>query len=253
MTRDKSLVWHPVDPSTLHLEGAKVAIIGGTGGIGRALSRFLASRGATVVVVGRTFRDSDVPGIEFLEADLGLMREAKRVGQALPAETLDLVIFTTGIFVAPRRQETAEGIERDLAVSYLSSLVILREIAPRLGKARPAIRWKPRVFVMGYPASGNELLVLDAARRYPNARFFGLDPGLMKGMVGLLTPSRETYSRRVAPLLVSPDLEAHNGAMFDWKGHAILPSPRLTDTSYVDAFITASEELVSRASIRLAS
>jgi hypothetical protein len=53
-----------------------------------------------------------------------------------PAETLDLVIFTTGIFAAPRRQETAEGIERDMAVSYLSRLVLVREIAPRLGKNR---------------------------------------------------------------------------------------------------------------------
>src|SRR5206468_971294 len=136
------------------LTGMNVAIVGGTGGIGRALSRFMASRGASVVVVGRTFRDSDMPSIQFIQADLSLMREAQRVAQALPAETLDLVVFTTGIFAATKRQETAEGIERDMAVSYLSRLVILREIAPRLGKNRPAARMKPRVFIMGYPGTG---------------------------------------------------------------------------------------------------
>ena len=28
--------------------------------------------------------------------------------------------------------------------------------------------------------AGNEMLVLDAAQRYPNATFFGLNPGLIK-------------------------------------------------------------------------
>ena len=109
MHRDKTFTWRRVDPSTLDLKGLKVAIVGGTGGIGRALSRFMASRGATVIVVGRTFRDADAPGITFVHGDLSLMREAERVGAALPAEVLDTVIFTTGIIAAPTRQETAEA------------------------------------------------------------------------------------------------------------------------------------------------
>lgn len=138
MKRNKSIAWRRLDPSSLTLNGTKVAIVGGTGGIGRALSRFMASRGARVVVVGQTFRDSDVPRIEFAKADLSLMREADRVAKTLPSEKLDLVVFTTGIFAAPERQETVEGIERDMAVSFLSRLVILREIAPVSGRtARP--------------------------------------------------------------------------------------------------------------------
>ncbi len=299
MQRDKSFTWHRVDSSTLDLKGLKVAIVGGTGGIGRAFSRLMASRGAGVIVVGRTFRDADVRGITFIQADLSLMREAKRVSEALPAETLDVVIFTTGSFAAPKRQETAEGIERDLAVSYLSRLVIMRAIAPRLGKDRPAARIKPRVFVMGYPGTGqagqvddlnaeksyrafpahmntvagNEVLVLDAAKRYPHATVFGLNPGLQKTeirnnflgegtlksrvtewMIGLLFAGPDTYARRVTPLLVSPDLEGHSGAMFDQKGNAILPSAQLRDASYVNAFIAASEALVAaRANVRMSS
>jgi hypothetical protein len=54
------------------------------------------------------------------------------------------------------------------------------------------------------------------------------------------------------PLLISPDLEGHSGAMFDPKGFAIFPSPKLTD-DYTKKFIGASEALVSRSSIRVAS
>ena len=43
MKRNKSLKWRRVAPSSVELAGIKVAIVGGTGGIGRALSRFMAS------------------------------------------------------------------------------------------------------------------------------------------------------------------------------------------------------------------
>jgi NAD(P)-dependent dehydrogenase (short-subunit alcohol dehydrogenase family) len=298
MKRDKNFVWRRVDTASFDLKEMKVAIVGGTGGIGRAFSRLMASRGASVVVVGQTFRDSDVPGIEFIKADLSLMREAQRVAALLPAEYLDLLVFTTGIMAGPKREETTEGIERDIAVSYLSRLVIVREIGPRLGKNRPAAPMKPRVFIMGFPGTGqagklddlnaeksygrwavqmttvagNEMLVLDAAKRYPNATFFGLNPGFIstnirsnlfggdtllyrftEWMIGLLTPSVETYTERLTPLLVSPDLEGHSGAMFNRKGLAILPTPKLTDSSYVNAFIAASEALVSRANVSTTS
>lgn len=300
MKKNKSITWQHVDASTLELKGWKVAIVGGTGGLGRAISRTLASRGASVTVVGQTFRDEGIAGIEFVKADLSLMHEAERVASALPAEQLDLVLFTTGIFAAPQRQETTEGLERDMAVSYLSRLVMLRELAPRLGKSRPAERatLKPRVFIMGYPGTGqagtlgdlnanksysamtvhmntvagNEMLVLDATRRYPHATFFGLNPGLIKTnirdnflgkdsfksrfaetLIGLLTPSPEAYAERITPLLVSRDLEGHSGAMFNQKGVAIVASPGLGDRTHVDAFISASEALVeSRANVSLA-
>jgi NAD(P)-dependent dehydrogenase (short-subunit alcohol dehydrogenase family) len=296
MKRNWSFRWHPAPFTSLKLNGMQIAIIGGTGGIGRALSRLLASRGASVLVVGRTFRDSDLSEIAFLKADLSLMREAKRVAEVLPGETLDLLVFTNGIFAAPKRQETAEGIERDMAVSYLSRLVILDEVAPKLGVARPGVRMKPRVFIMGYPGTGqtgtlgdldgeesysaikvhmntvagNGMMVLQGAKFYPNASFFGLNPGVIKtnirdnflgpgswksrmveGLIGLVMPRAETYAKRIVPLLVSSDLEGHSGAMFNNKGEPILPSPKLTD-SYISEFLAASEAMVSRAAVRLA-
>lgn len=209
MKRDETLSWRRVDASTLELAGTNVAVVGGTGGIGRAISRLLASRGARVTVVGRTMRDPDIPGLEFIEADLGLMREARRVATELPAETLDLIVLTTGIMAGPEREVTAEGIERDMAISYLSRLVLLREIGPRLGKDRAGKVEKPQVFLMGFPGTGqvgkaedlnaetryskwavhmntvvgNEMLVVDGATRYPNADLFGLNPGFVKSNI----------------------------------------------------------------------
>ncbi|MGF7213678.1 NAD(P)-dependent dehydrogenase (short-subunit alcohol dehydrogenase family) [Skermanella aerolata] len=58
------------------MSGLNAAIIGGTGGLGRAIALLMATRGARITVVGRTFRDAGLPGIDFVEADLTLMAEA---------------------------------------------------------------------------------------------------------------------------------------------------------------------------------
>lgn len=293
MKKSDSLKFTPPTLTRSEVLGLKVAVVGGTGGIGRALARELAGHGANVVVVGQTFRDTDKPKIEFIRADLSLMSEARRVAALLPAETLDLVIFTTGIFAAPRRQETTEGLERDMAVSYLSRLVILQGMAPRLGTHLPTGRRKARVFIMGYPGTGqtgtlgdlnaelsysamsvhmntvagNEMLVLDGARRYPHFNLYGLNPGLIKtdirsnfmagnkflfalleGLIGLMTPTADSYAQRIAPLLLAPELEAHSGALFNNKARAILPSPKLT-SPHVKAFLAESQALADRAGV----
>lgn len=188
----------------------------------------LASSGAHVVVVGQTFRDAGIPGIDFIKADLSLMSEARRVGKLLPAETLDLVIFTTGIFAAPQREETTEGIERDLAISYLNRRAILQQIAQRLGSGRTRPQFKPRVFLMGYPGSGqigsaddlnseksykampvhmntvagNEMLVLESAALYPHATFFGLNPGLIKTSIRDNFFGKDSLKSRVVEALI---------------------------------------------------
>jgi NAD(P)-dependent dehydrogenase (short-subunit alcohol dehydrogenase family) len=288
--RDPSFAWHRVAVHDLDLAGKKAAVVGGTDGLGRAIARVLAARGADVVVVGRTFRDEGTPRLAFERADLSRMSEARRIGEALPPD-LDLVVLTTGILAAPARQESSEGLELDMAVSYLSRLALVRALAPRL--TSPAAR----VFVMGFPGTGqlgelgdlnaekayesmkvhmstvagNEALVLDSAKRYPALRFYGLNPGLIKTgiranvlgghgslrhrvvetLIGLFTPTAETYAERTVPLLVAPELDARSGAMFHQKGHAILSTPGL-DEARVAALIAESEALIARALARAA-
>ena len=114
--------------------------------------------------------------------------------------------MTQGIFAGKQRAMNPDGIELDMAVSCLSRLVLLREIAGRLGKDRSSDKPRPRVFVMGFPGTGqlgdlddltgekhydafgvhmntvagNEMLVLEQRRKTPTVLFFGLNPGLVK-------------------------------------------------------------------------
>jgi NAD(P)-dependent dehydrogenase (short-subunit alcohol dehydrogenase family) len=181
-------------------------VIGGTGGLGRAIAQQALARGAEVTVVGRTFRDKKNPRLTFVPADLSSMREAVRLGLELPAELFDVALFTTGIIASRKtREETSEHVERDVAVSYLNRLAVLQGLSPRLGAARPDGAPRPRVFVMGSPGygilgdlddlnseqtyqpmvahaatvAGNEILVLGAKDRFPGPAFFGLGPGLI--------------------------------------------------------------------------
>lgn len=114
--------------------------------------------------------------------------------------------------------------------------------------------------------AGNEALVLDAAKRYPKLNVFGLNPGLIKTniranllggegslrqtfvetLLGIFTPTPETYAKRVVPLLFASELEDKSGAMFNQKAQAILPSEAF-NAAHVAAFIEESEALLRRA------
>ncbi|CDO92894.1 unnamed protein product [Kluyveromyces dobzhanskii CBS 2104] len=203
MKKDTDIVFTKPSLAEVDLNNQRVAVVGGTGGIGREFAKVLAQKGAKVIVVGRTFRDENVEGIEFIKADLSLVAEASRVGKFLPAENLNYVIFTTGVFAAPERKVTSEGLEEDMAISYFSRLVILKELVSRLKEHEGK---RPRVFIMGYPGdnklegcddlnsetsygaisthmktvTANEALVYYLKNRYDFINFHGLNPGLVK-------------------------------------------------------------------------
>lgn len=203
MKVDKTFSWVP---QTLNnLTKLNITIVGGTGGLGRAIGQKFAGAGANVTVVGQTFRDSSVKNIKFIKADLSSIEQSRKVAQELDAANTDILLFTTGIFASRQRQETAEGLERDMAVSFLNRLAIIKELAPKL-KSKLYFASSPRVFVMAYPGddklgtisdlnseksygviqahmntvAGNESLVYDSASKYKNVHFFGLNPGLIK-------------------------------------------------------------------------
>jgi NAD(P)-dependent dehydrogenase (short-subunit alcohol dehydrogenase family) len=203
---DPGVTIRPTPVDQLDLAGQRLTVIGGTNGLGRAIARRAHARGAEVTVVGRTFRDTPDARLRYVSADLSSMSTADGLGQELPVETSDILLLTTGIIAAPAREVTADGLERDLAISYLSRLAVLRGAAHRLGTGRPAGVPAPRVFVMGSPGTGalgdpddlnterqyeamvahnntiagNEALVLGAAARFPGPSYYGLGPGLVK-------------------------------------------------------------------------
>jgi NAD(P)-dependent dehydrogenase (short-subunit alcohol dehydrogenase family) len=235
---DPNVRLDPTPVDQLDLKGRWLAVVGGTDGLGRAIARLAAARGAAVTVVGRTFRDQGVSGVTFLQADLASMKEAARLGRELPVQGLDTVVFTTGIIAAKTREQTAEGLERDMAISYLSRLTAVSELAPRLEAAKAAR--PPRVFIMGFPGTGqlgdvtdlnserryramdahtntvagNEALVLDGARRYPGLRFFGLNPGLIKTNIRSNMLGEGSLAHRATEFLIGllmPSAETYAG------------------------------------------
>jgi NAD(P)-dependent dehydrogenase (short-subunit alcohol dehydrogenase family) len=236
---DPSVTIRPVPIERLDLSSKRLAVVGGTNGLGRAIAQQALARGAEVTVVGRTFRDDPTAHLTFLAADLSSMRQAVRVGRELPAESFDLVLFTTGIIAAKTREETPEHVERDMAISYLSRLAILQGLSPRLGSAREAFAPRPRVFVMGSPGTGaignpedlnseknyramlahantlagNEILVLGAKDRFPGPAFFGLAPYLVKtgirsNLLGDGSITHKLVETAVGIFMQSPDTYA---------------------------------------------
>ncbi|MDT5320816.1 MAG: hypothetical protein QOD88_3338 [Mycobacterium sp.] len=197
----------PQSIDKLDLSSKRLLVIGGTNGLGRAIAGLAIAHGADVMVVGRTLRKFPEGQPKFVRADLSLMADALRLGENLAVEDIDVALFTAGIIAAPTREETAEGIERDVAVSFLNRVALLKGLSGRQGIARPAGAPQPRVFVMGSPGSGqlgnpddfnseelkykamsahantiagNEALALGANGMFPGPAYFGLAPGLIK-------------------------------------------------------------------------
>ncbi|MFJ5219976.1 SDR family NAD(P)-dependent oxidoreductase [Streptomyces sp. NPDC088354] len=226
--RDHALRLH-LDPiEQLDLTGRRLIVIGGTNGLGRAIATQSLARGAAVTVVGRTLRDAPSDQRSFVPVDLSSLREAERIGRELSVEDCDVLLFTTGTFAARVREETLEGVERDMAVSFLNRLAILRGLTGRLGSARGDDTFRPRVFVMGSPGwgetgtladlnsehqysamrahgntlAGNEALVTAAHSRFPGPAYFGMAPGVIRTDIRANLLGEGSATHRVVEALI---------------------------------------------------
>lgn len=125
--------------------GPRIALVtGGTDGIGKAIAGVLAGQGIGVVIVGSNAekgetaaselrRSSGNDRIEFLQADLSLMRNvsalAVKVRQRWPR--LHYLVLSAGI-MRGQYTLTAEGIETNFAINYLSRFVLTEALLPNL-------------------------------------------------------------------------------------------------------------------------
>ncbi|MEM9777047.1 MAG: SDR family NAD(P)-dependent oxidoreductase [Chloroflexota bacterium] len=121
----------------------KVLITGGTSGIGAATAVQLAELGADVLIIGRSrakgdalvkkVRNGGAKGqISFLQADFSLMKvvleTAEKLAKVMPH--IDLVVHCVGILIS-KTEHTAEGIEKDFAVGYLSRFALTNALVER--------------------------------------------------------------------------------------------------------------------------
>jgi NAD(P)-dependent dehydrogenase (short-subunit alcohol dehydrogenase family) len=178
----------------------RVALVtGGTDGIGRAVALRLARQGDRVLLVGRDRRRGEQAlaelraagpdaGHELLRADLSLLAETARLADevARRVERLDAMILCAGV-LSTVPEWTHEGLERTLALNYLSRYLLARRLLPALetspagrlmlvanaGRYRDTLdledlqhrRGRPGLRVAGRTQFANDLLAVELAER----------------------------------------------------------------------------------------
>jgi NAD(P)-dependent dehydrogenase (short-subunit alcohol dehydrogenase family) len=135
------------------LEEQTVLVTGSTDGLGKALARELAGRGATVLLHGRsserledTLRElRDATGSDRLRgylADFASLDEVRRLAGEVERDwrRLDVLVNNAGIGAGNggAREESADGLELRFAVNYLAPFLLTRLLLPLLTRSAPA-------------------------------------------------------------------------------------------------------------------
>jgi NAD(P)-dependent dehydrogenase (short-subunit alcohol dehydrogenase family) len=146
-------------PSPLYTS-ARILCVGCTAGIGAGYVKEACTLGSQFTVVGRS-EPTDViaacpsGSVEFISADLSSMKTAQKLARSLSNRGFNLALFTVGIVQSQSvRKVTSEGLEMDLAVSFLSRFVMTSELLKNGGlhdlRMGTSVT-KPRIFIMGFP------------------------------------------------------------------------------------------------------
>jgi NAD(P)-dependent dehydrogenase (short-subunit alcohol dehydrogenase family) len=141
-------------------------VTGGTDGIGKEIAVGLAAAGHQVLIVGHDQtkgvraeaeirRAGANQNVEFLPADLSLMSEAERLAEAATRRfsSLHYLVTSAGVVLGERKL-TAEGVETNFALNYLSRFVLTRKLLPLLIRSGQPGATARIVLISGATTSG---------------------------------------------------------------------------------------------------
>jgi retinol dehydrogenase-12 len=280
-----------------NLRGKVCLLTGATRGIGRAAADALAETGLTLVLVGRdrlrveeTVRAvASMAGagpVEGLVADLSLGSEVHRLAREFRArhKRLDVLVNNAGA-IFTRREETAEGTEKTVALNHLGYFVLTLELLDLLKASAPsrvvnvssdAHRGMRLDFgdlenrksysglrVYGQSKLMNLLFTDELARRLAGSNVtvnalhpgvvatgFGQNtPGLFNSLVRLAAPfmrSPQKGAQTLVYLATSPEVEGVTGKYFQDSKQSH-SSPAARDPEAARRLWEASERLAQRA------
>jgi NAD(P)-dependent dehydrogenase (short-subunit alcohol dehydrogenase family) len=274
---DPALSVRPVDRQTILVTGA-------TDGHGRALARELVSRGATVLLHGRSeerLEDTqrELGAAATYVADFSSLEEVRRLASALERdqERLDLLVNNAGIGGGDgRREESAEGYELRFAVNYLAPFLLTNLLLPLFRRSVPAR-------IVNVASAGQAAIDFDDVmleRRYDAMRAYGqsklaqimftfelaerlrgedagvtvnalhpaslMNTKMVYESFGYTMSTVEDGVEATLRLAISPELEGVSGRYFD-RLHEARPNNQADDAEARRRLWRLSEELVSTA------
>lgn len=135
--------WRPLD--TYDLSGRRIALTGGTSGLGRAAAERFTALGASLFVVGRS-RDktervcAELPGpgaATAVIADIGELDQVRAAAdEILDAGGVDTLIHNAGA-LTPDRRTNADGVEATVASQVVGPHLMTSLLIPSLSAGHP--------------------------------------------------------------------------------------------------------------------
>ena len=121
----------------MRLEGKRVLITGGLGGIGSKVAERFAAEGAQLVLADEASGESPVADARCYKADLSRVSECRRLAAEVEADLgpIDLLVNCVGVFEQmPFDETTEENWDRNVDINLKGVFFLIQAVAPQMRK-----------------------------------------------------------------------------------------------------------------------